>query len=68
MEGKKTPPPGTHAFTNDVGFIGALRWVREEVMRKPRSGFLGALSIGGAHSPVCIENISFGAMCICWAV
>lgn len=37
--------------------------LREEVMRKPRSGFLGGLSTGGARSGlVCIENISFGAM------
>lgn len=70
---ERTPPPGTHAFTNDVGFIGGLRWVREEVIKKPRSGFLGALSTGGAQSLVCIENVSFAAMwsrtlCIYWAV
>lgn len=37
-------------------------WVAEKVTHKPRSGFKGLLSAGGAQGLVCVENIYLGVM------
>lgn len=37
-------------------------WATEKVTHKPRSGFKGLLSAGGAQGLVCVENIYLGVM------
>lgn len=44
------------------GIAEGLCWATEKVTHKPRFGFKGLLSAGGAQGLVCVENIYLGVM------
>jgi hypothetical protein len=48
----KERPLGLSSFMRDVGLHMDHGDLREELTQKPRSGFVGTLSLGGAHGLV----------------
>lgn len=69
----RKPPAGMHSFSSDMSWSVGCSGLWDEVVRKPRSSFLGTLSAEGAQNLLSmgtfiLELCGVVILCIYWGV